>query len=292
MKKILLLAAILLASLRVSAQHIETADTVMEAPALPVQENMSTGAVAADTLPEGFRHLDIADVMAAVKVSEEGYSGEWTQLSMQGKLSMEGLPMRPTVKIYMERGKNIILSARAPFFGEVARVEICSDSIAVINKHTRKYMSIDIRRLSEANPSLVSDFQDILLGNVAYPGHGRLNSELALASQWTVTPDDEVFVYPGADLQFNGVEYGFMLDAEDFDLLSFMLMLHASDAILNVTYLFGEEGWTLGIETEMNKRLIRCEMELTYPDFNPSPLQMTDAGARYSRTDLKGILKF
>lgn len=292
MKKTLLLAAIILATLPVSAQHIEEADTAQTASTLTLGEDVSADKAVADTLPEGFRRLDIDEVMAAVAASEEGYSGDWTQLSMQGKLSMEGLPMRPTVKIYMDRDSSIIMSARAPFFGEVARVEICADSIAVINKHTKKYLSIGIQRLSRSNPSLIRDFQDILLGNVAYPGHGRLTSDLALASQWTVTPDDEVFVYPGADLQFGGVEYGYLLDMEDFNLLSFMLMLHASDAILNMRYLFGEEGWTLGIEAEMNKRLIRCELELSYPDFDPVPLQMTNAGARYSRTDFKGILKF
>lgn len=66
----------------------------------------------------------IIDIKAAVDSISSGYDSEWLALSMQGKLSFTGLPIRPNVKIYMKRGESIIMSARAPIFGEVARVEI------------------------------------------------------------------------------------------------------------------------------------------------------------------------
>lgn len=236
--------------------------------------------------------LAVDDITNAAGIIVENYPQEWSELSMQGKLSFEGLPVRPTVKIYMKRGESVIMSARAPIFGEVARVEMCNDSITIINKHTRRYWVQRLDLYTGSNPNVISDIQDIFLGNIAFPGHGRLSRDLALKSKWLATPDNEIYVFPPADMQFAGSEYGLVLDADDYTLLSFVMLLLKSNVGLQIAYLYGDAGWTLSIELEANNNNLGGEIQLSYPDYNPTPLEFTNAGERYSLTDIKGILKF
>ncbi len=85
------------------------------------------------------RLMTAEEIAVATDSIIANYDADWTDLSMQGKLTFDGLPMSASVKIYMKRGESIILSARAPFIGEVARVEATPDSIVFINKHTNCY---------------------------------------------------------------------------------------------------------------------------------------------------------
>ncbi len=225
-------------------------------------------------------------------VPAEADTAGWEQLSMQGKLSMEGLPVKPSVKIFMKRGESVIMSARAPFFGEVVRVEVNSDSITVINKHTRSFLSHPMSSVFGQDSCAVSDLQDILLGEVAFPGHGPLTPDLAVRSELSATAEGDIFMLPEDSLQYEDVEYGFVLDADDGQLLTFALMHRKTESVVTLDYLYGDEGWTLGLLFEINGHPVEGELTLSYPDYNPTPLGFTDAAARYKRTDLKGLLKF
>ena len=219
------------------------------------------------------------------------YPAEWAQLSMQGKLKVDGLPVNPNIKIYMDRGKSILLSARAPILGEVARIEICKDSITFINKHTRRYFSADLSRVFSANPSLIADIQDILLGQVAYPGHGRLTEDLAALTEWSLTPEGLLMLFPSGQLQHSEAEYGFLVDPDSFRLSVFALMLPQSETIVDLHYLYGPAGYTLQLTSDNKKQRLGGELQLSSPDFNPTPLTPTDT-RRYVKSDIKGILKF
>ena len=110
------------------------------------------------------RILTLEEIAVATDTIIANYDSDWNDLSMQGKLSFDGLPMSVSVKLYMKRGESIILSARAPIFGEVARVEVCQDSIVFINKHTRTYNVQSLTGLNVDAKAYLCDLQDILLG--------------------------------------------------------------------------------------------------------------------------------
>lgn len=234
-------------------------------------------------LPDEYRN--------AVEAIQSDYPEEWTHLSMQGKLRFEGLPVAPTIKLYMERGRSVILSARAPIVGEVARVEICKDSITFLNKHTKRFLSQNLKPYSDSYPGLISDLQDILLGYVAVPGSGRMNADIASDGQWIPTEGDAIFFIPKPIPNFEDVQFGFLLDPDDFSLLTFALMIPKKESILDLNYLYGDEGWTLAMEMQLKDKHLGGELQLSYPDFNPSPLGFTNA-VNYKRTDLRGLLKF
>lgn len=232
----------------------------------------------------------IPDISAAVDSITSTYDSEWKNLSMQGKLSFDGLPLRPNVKVFMSRGESIIMSARASIFGEVARVEVSPDSITCINKHSRTYCSYPLDSIA---PGLIADMQDILLGQVALPGVGRFTDEMAVGCEWIDIPDQGVMLYPGPDLQMKGMECAYIMEPEHWQLLSFALLLTRVSMLLETTYLYGEDGWTLGMRfTIGDKPPIAGELELSYPDYEPVPMTFTDAGAKYRKTDFKGLMRF
>lgn len=238
------------------------------------------------------RLMTFEEIAIATDTIIANYDSEWTDLSMQGKLSFDGLPMSVSVKLYMKRGESIILSARAPIFGEVARVEVCQDSIVFINKHSRTYNVQSLTGLNVDAKAYLCDLQDILLGQVAFPGNGRLTSELATQAQWIALPTEESLIYPSADLQVEGTEYGFVMDSICWQLQSFVLMLKQSGVVVETKYLYGDKGWTLGIEISLPKKKMGGEAQLSYPDYNPTPLEFTDLGSKYRKVDFKTLMKF
>lgn len=233
-----------------------------------------------------------SEVSSALDSIRSKYPDEWSELSMEGKLSFEGLPVRPTVKIYMKRGESVVLSARAPIFGEVARVEMSEDSVTFINKHSRKYMSVNLQRYSRMCPGIMADIQDIFLGYVAYPGHGRLTEQLADMSDWIDAEDDVILLMPRAELQYPDMQYGFILDSQDYGVSDVVMELIKTEMIIEMSYIYGDSGWTLTFEAEKGNRPVGGELQLSYPDYAPAPLQFTKVGDKYQRTDLRGLLKF
>ncbi len=238
------------------------------------------------------RLMTVGEIAVATDTIMANYDAEWSELSMQGKLSFDGLPMPVSVKLYMKRGESIILSARAPIFGEVARVEVCQDSIVLINKHSRTYNVQSFGSLNVDSRAYLCDLQDILLGQVAFPGYGRLTPEIASMLQWIELPTDDALIYPSSDLQVPGTEYGFVMDSLCWQLRSFVLMLSKTGVVIETKYLYGEKGWTLGLEITLPKKKLGGEAQLSYPDYAPTPLEFTALGSKYRKVDFKELMRF
>lgn len=238
------------------------------------------------------RIMTVEEVAVATDSIVGNYDSHWTDLSMQGKLSFDGLPMSVSVKVYMKRGEAVILSARAPFLGEVARVEVSQDSITLINKHTRTYNVQSLESLPVDRQAYLCDLQDILLGQVAFPGSGRLTPDIAGLSKWIALPTGETLIYPSVELQTPGVEYGFVMDSEFWQLRSFVMMLQQSGVVLQTKYQYGDKGWTLGLEIILPKKKMNGEVQLSYPDYEAAPLEFTVLGSKYRKVDFKQLMKF
>lgn len=100
----------------------------------------------------------------------------WQSAELSGKLRMQGLPISPTVKIYMRHGEEILLSIRAPFVGELGRIEVKGDSVTAINKLKRVYCKESIAQIRQDYPQIIADAQSWLLGRVVLVTEGELSS--------------------------------------------------------------------------------------------------------------------
>ena len=286
---LMIIAAVLLAGAGAQGQSVPDSIAICEPGEAPEVVEDSVGN---ENPADVSRLMTVEEIAVAADTIISNYDSDWTDLSMQGKLSFDGLPMSVSVKVYMKRGESVILSARAPFLGEVARVEVNQDSITLINKHTRCYNVQTFAGLDVDPKAYLADLQDILLGQVAFPGHGRLTSGNAALSQWMALPTGETLIYPSAGLQTGGTEYGFVMDSAFWQLSSFVLMLQNAGVMLETRYVYGDKGWTLGRAITLPKKKMKGEVQLSYPDYDPSPLEFTALGSKYRKVDFNQLMKF
>ena len=109
----------------------------------------------------------------------------WSEVMLEGKMSMKGLPIDPTAKVYMKYGKEILISVRAPIVGEVARLEIADDQIVIANRMKKVYVQEPLAEVLSAVNMSLTDVQDMLLGRVFILGQGTLSD--ANASEMEVS---------------------------------------------------------------------------------------------------------
>ncbi len=182
-----------------------------------------------------------------------GEAPEWSEMSLKGKLQSDLLPLTATVKVYMRRDSLLLMSFSAPFVGEVARLEIDTDSITAVNKMKRTVTRVPVRDLRAVLPGSLCELQDFLTGRVVIYGQGLLCTDLSSGldcypvfdestdpvSGETVVVETEApegwLIMPRTDWQPDGARYGYVLDTE-LRPASMVIELDDSDDYLQVDY--------------------------------------------------------
>lgn len=137
----------------------------------------------------------------ASRIASEIYGNyyDWNEVSLDGKVKMTGLPINPTAKVYMQRGKSVLISLRAPLVGEVGRIEIDNDTLRAYNKLKKTYCVEGISRYLDDAGATITDVQDLILARIFVLGSGTLaktnTSKIEISSHpstgWIVTPKQQ-----------------------------------------------------------------------------------------------------
>lgn len=166
------------------------------------------GAFAQDNAPAALVPELAAPVIEKIA---NGYPA-WKNTDFSGKFHMDGLPLSPTVKIYMEHDSLIQISLRAPLVGEVGRLELSNDRLLCVNKMKKVYVDESPKGLFEMYPSAISDFQSILLARVVLLGQGELKAGMENVAEVIVSPDGGwVISEAGRNGAGTGLEYGWLV---------------------------------------------------------------------------------
>lgn len=134
----------------------------------------------------------------------------WTVVRIQGKLKMKGMPVSPTLKIFMQRDSLVDISMRAPFVGEAGRLTVTPDSVIVVNKMNKTYAQESIPE--SPIPLGINDVQDLLLGRFFLPGHDVMNENLDELVDIYYEDEGLFNVVPKDKARIEGVKYGFLTD--------------------------------------------------------------------------------
>ncbi len=145
---------------------------------------------------------------------------DWDTYVSNGKITIANTSA--TIQMRMQRGKFISISLR-PLFGiEVGRMYLSNDSIIILDKYHRCYVSEGIQAFTAGVPFSISDLQDVFLSRGFILNQGTLSAysqgsvELAESGDnWTIAPRESV----------QGYKYKFVMDATDH-----LLALILSDA--------------------------------------------------------------
>lgn len=142
---------------------------------------------------------------------------EWNKASLNCKVKSDMLPIAVSMRVSMERDKNLFVSMRVPLFGEVARVEMTPGHLMLINKKNKTYHELEY----DNERALLPYAQSLLLGRVVVIGVGELTMKNAsscrfyrlgeecddcelIPTGWAVVPDTFA----------DGLSYGYTIDTD------------------------------------------------------------------------------
>ena len=190
----------------------------------------------------------------------------WSKINVSGKLSSPLLPVSATARIYMEKDRLTQISLSAIFVGEVARIEIDDKEVTIVNKYSRKYLTLSQAQFKELYPGGQSEIQNLLLGRVALLGKGQLTSKDASSLEiYDYYPDSWVLL-PNEDFQQNGMVYLYSVARGSLNLFRFMLMDEYGEGQMVCSYQWGSGGsYTMDMEASLGSRAFSGQFQLGTP---------------------------
>lgn len=240
-------------------------------------------------LPEGYMYADAA-TSARITANILSEYIDWETVELNGKLHMDGLPLSPSVRIYMERDRSVSISLRAPFVGEVGRLEANKDSVSVINKMNRTYSTYAVA--DSPVPVDVSTLQCLLLERINIPGSGQFDDEtVALLDMYVTDNLQQMLLLPKHEVEIEGCSYGFVTDADGKLAAVIVTIDSAEDDSVTVEYTPKGDGTDIDILAAIGERIYRAQLELKAPKWNAEGFAPIVPGPKYRRLPFRDFLK-
>lgn len=215
----------------------------------------------------------------------------WHKATIQGKLKMQGLPLSPSVKIFMVKDSLIDISLRAPFVGEAGRVQLTADSVIAVNKIGKTYIKERITDFLRYYPGGIKDVQDLLMARFFLPGFNV--EEADLEKLVDIYIEDERFtVVPKGEAKIEGVRYGFVVD-NIFRPYAVIVMPEGRDDVeIDATYNYTLSGYDLQLLYQEGSRAMELTLDLKNPEYGGDMPKGIDIGKNYRQVNWIDFLKF
>lgn len=188
----------------------------------------------------------------------------WEVATIDGKLKMKGLPLSPSMKIFMQKDSLLDISLRAPFFGEVGKLHMTSDTLLIVNKMDKSYSQIG---LPKTQGGVVLDMlQEMFLARFFLPGINV--SEVDLDDFTEITYNgEEIFVEPKNEAIVEGVRYAYAIDKNFNPLLLLVLAEGRDDLELDVSYEYTSQGYNIDLKAFFGSKMLNPVLELKRPEW-------------------------
>ncbi len=216
---------------------------------------------------------------------------DWQTVSISGKFKMAGLPLSPSMKIYMERDSSVLISLRAPLMGEVGRAEIVGDTILVVNKMNKTYVEEPIEKTLAYYPGGISDIQDLLLGRIVVPGYGTLSPELADMMEIYASGEGTAAVVPCEAAMLPGFNYGYIVDADWLTDTLMVVPLEKPGVVVTLAYEYFAKGYDIEFAYESEKKNYRAVLELDEPQWDGKGFDRIKLASKYKKLPFDKFIK-
>lgn len=235
---------------------------------------------------ESLSQQEKMDIISSL--SSQNFS--WKKVSLNGKLKMKGLPVSPSLKVFMEYDKSLMISVRAPLMGEVGRMEIRNDSILGVNKMKKIYFHESLRSIRDFYPGTLSELQELLLGRPVIPGEGTIKEGSRDRVDMYRTVENEYYLIPDSR-RFEGYNYGYMLDSNPR--LSALLILNAfiPDMSFSLEYSYEKKDYRIKVTYTDEKGVLTAELNLDYPVYGSGDMEPIKLNGKYQRVSFYNFLK-
>lgn len=214
----------------------------------------------------------------------------WEEVSIDGKISMEGLPLDPTAKIYMKRDREVIVSVRAPILGEVARVEIADGEILVANRMKKIYVRESMDKVLSYVDFSLTDVQDVFLGRVFVLGKGTLSGHNSKDMTVALSPSDSYIVTPVR--QPSSALYGFTLYSDyRMQLLYARSPDYRYKANAEYTWRSTDGAKDVALDIIVGERDYPVEFRFKAPDFSPKAMSRMALNDKWKKVSIREFLQ-
>lgn len=223
---------------------------------------------------------------------------QWQTALLNGRLQMSGLPLSPSIKIFMDKGKSVAISVRIALLGEVGRIQITGDEILAINKMKRTYFQESIASIKYEYPDIISDLQSLLLGRVVVFRTGELTEEIADFMDFSIGEpynNDKAWLldYPKARTDADELGYQYVINTDG--LISAMnARLNTSDKVmdLNITYENSVGGRDMSITYSKDGRVkFNTDVIFDNVQWDAAPFEPISITSRYTRLGINDFIK-
>ena len=217
----------------------------------------------------------------------------WEKVSLQGKLKMQGLPLSPSLKIFMQRDSVIDISVRAPFIGEAGRLTLTQDSILAVNKMNKTYVC---EKFGNSLPIfldrgiLMRNIQDLLLARFFLPGI-ELTEENIDGMIDIYYEDDQFNIIPKGEAQIEGVRYGFVVDELFNPLMLVVIPENQQNIELDVSYTYESKGYDIDILLQEGNSKKEVILEFKEPEWKGEQTKPIDIGKKYRKLSFGEFLR-
>lgn len=223
----------------------------------------------------------------------------WGTAELSAKLHAGGLPVTPTLKIYMKKGTDIDISVRAPFVGEVGRITLSGDSLLAVNKMKKVYALESISGIKYDYPDFTDYIQSFLLGRVVVLNAGELAARNADFMDFTEISSDSIsadvkiwsLTFPKGRTDADEFGYEYRVNSKGH-IESLLLDIAQHDLSLKMDYTYPGDRREMNIT--LNKDFEKkFEVSLEFDQVKwgakaPAPLNLND---KYRQVDIKQFLK-
>lgn len=216
---------------------------------------------------------------------------DWETMTISGKLKMAGLPLSPSVKIYMEKDSLLRISLRAPLMGEVGRAEIDSDSILVVNKMKKTYVKESLAAVMLRYPLTLGDVQSVLLGRVVLPGAGELTTETRDMVELFPEEGRQYSLVPAEAIELEEFNYGYLID--DTLRATVLLVMPSEHPEINVsvTYEYFDKGYDMSVSYQSPNKIYGGTLQLDYPTEGGAAIDPIKLNNKYNRVNFEQFIK-
>lgn len=232
-----------------------------------------------------------ADTTKMVIDSISSRWGDWDKVSISGKFKMAGLPLSPSVKVYMQRDSSIFISLRAPLMGEVGRAEVIDSTLLIVNKMNKTYVEEPIEKALAYYPGGISDLQNLLLGRAVMPGYGPLSPDIAEIAELYGEEDGSTTLIATEEARLEGFNYGYSFTPDCLLQALMVLPLDHPDVAVTLSYEYYEKGYDMEFVYQSEKRNYRATLELNEPDTDGNPMNPIKIGNNFKKLDLADFWK-
>ena len=215
---------------------------------------------------------------------------DWEKASVSGKFRMRGLPLSPTVKIFMIKDSLTIISLRAPFVGEVGRGEITSDSIMMVNKRNKVYFKESIGEFLKAYPLEIGQLQKLLLGIPFFPGVA--DESLSDMDWMEIYGQAEEYAFiPGEKGQLDICDYGELIDSEGRLKILAIVPMTENEINVSLEYYYLPKGYNIHFSYLSTGPFYEADLELDQPKFEEGDMTPMDISNKYRRVSATDFFK-